>query len=215
LRIPPRRRCETTAAAKRALARGSTNVRAPVTGLWYDSWDNERTEQAKRWACAALAARARFKKENPAWPDLPVSEAALDRLQADLAQQCPRDPRKLLLLEFALSQRDHLWDPQHPRFRAYACSVMAHKRAPDTIREDDELKKEFPPQPLIELFERLGPPGIILLQWRSPLMIAQDQALERFHEGLAQRPAETRELLAEYRREIARVRQHWRSHGAA
>jgi hypothetical protein len=50
---------------------------------------------------------------------------------------------------------------------------MAHKSAPDTIRGDDELKKEFPPQPLVEL---LGPGMINPLHWRSPAMIARDKA---------------------------------------
>jgi hypothetical protein len=89
---------------------------------------------------------------------------------------------------------------------------MAHKSVPDIIREDDELRAEFPPQPLVELF---GPGRINPLHWLSSEMIARDEALERFHQRRASRPAEKRELLAEYRREIARLRQHWRPHGAA
>jgi hypothetical protein len=69
--------------AKRALARGCTLVRAPIIGIFYDSWDEQRTERAKRLACNALAARERFKKDHPSWPDLPVSCDELDKVRAD------------------------------------------------------------------------------------------------------------------------------------
>jgi hypothetical protein len=64
---------------------------------------------------------------------------------------------------------------------------MADKRAPDNIRKDDELKKEFPPAPLVELFHATEgtPIGSVFLHWRSPKMIAREKAWDAFHSALA------------------------------
>jgi hypothetical protein len=183
--------------AKRALARGCTNVRAPIIGLFYDSWSDEQTERAKRLACAALAACARFERDNPTWPALPVHCNELDTL--------PDAPsaRTLLLHGFAVSQHHHEYSPRHPGFRDYGCSAMAHQHPPDEIRPDPSLRIEFPPQPFIELFERPGPRGGIQeLLWRSPEMRARGEALERFHRRLESDPAAAR---AQYRRELASI----------
>jgi hypothetical protein len=157
-------------AEKRAALRGTTITRAPVLEFMFDSWDDRRSDRVRRLACNALAACER--KDRPSWaPDLPVSCDELDSLPDDLTL------RTLLVHEFALSQRHHNWDPQHPCFRDYARSAMAHTYAPDKIlRPDPELRREFPPEPLIELFTQLAPRGVTLLLWRSPQMIARDKA---------------------------------------
>src|SRR5262245_12417163 len=136
-------------AAMQALARCDTEVRAPIIGIIYDSWSEKDTEKTKRWACNALAARAQLKKDHPSWPDLPVRAGELRHLQWNLSQE---DARLHLLLMYALSHAYHHWDPQHPSFRDFARSVMADERTPDTIRKNEELKKEFPAAPLVKLF---------------------------------------------------------------
>jgi hypothetical protein len=180
--------------AKRELAPGRTNVRAPITGFFYDSWSDEQTERAKHLACAALAACARFKKDFPNWPELPVHRDVLDQLPDALSA------RMWLLHEFACSQRYYEWNPRHPTLPPYACSVMAFKYAPDKIREDDDLKREFPPQKLIEL---TGPGRMGALYWLFPEMIARDEALERFHRRLESPDVDPAVARAAYRRELA------------
>jgi hypothetical protein len=186
--------------AKRALARGCTNVRAPIIGLFYDSWSDEQTERVKRLACAALVASARFERDNPTWPALPVHCNELDTLPDALSA------RTLLLHGFAVSLRHHEYTSRHPGFRDYGCSAMAHQHPPDEIRPDPSLRVEFPPLHLIELFERPGPRGgAIELLWRSPEMIARDEACRRFRERLEAPGADRRRVVVEYQREIALI----------
>lgn len=169
--------------AKGDLARGRTKVRAPITGLLYDSWFDEEAERAQRMACAALVACAQFKKDFPTWPDLPVSCAALDQLSYDLQQRDAGDMQMLLM--FGLSQRYHCWDHRHPGFRDFGRSVLASADASDTIRKNEELKKQFPPAPVVELFRRTEGtfPGLrYFLHWLNPEKAAHNKAWEAFHE---------------------------------
>src|SRR5262249_14900787 len=129
------------------------------------------TEKTKRWACNALAARAQLKKDHPSWPDLPVRAGELRHLQWNLSQE---DARLHLLLMYALSHAYHHWDPQHPSFRDFARSVMADERTPDTIRKNEELKKEFPAAPLVKLFRASD--DTRFLHWCSPKIIANFKA---------------------------------------
>jgi len=165
--------------AKPELARGKTNVVAPVTGDIYDSWYSERCEEAKRKACAALAARARFKKDHPTWPELPVSEDELRQLQRGLSQRGwwrTEAAPQIIFLMFALSLRYHLWPAEHPGFRDFARSVLADERTKHTIRNNDELKKEFPPAPIVELFRATDSPSSLdFLHWFSPKRVTGEK----------------------------------------
>jgi len=162
--------------AKRELARGRTNVRAPVTGLWYDSWSDEDTERAQRLACKAFGAQKWFAAHASPWAcPLPVHCDELDyELEAPSA-------RMLLRHKFARSLRHHEWDLRHPTLPDWACTVMAYEYAPDSIRRDADLKKEFRPQKLVELW---GPGKTDPLHWMSPEEIARDKAREAFYEKL-------------------------------
>jgi hypothetical protein len=157
--------------ALRALARGDTKVRAPVTGFWYDSWDEQSTERAKRLACNALGAQAWHAKHAPPWAvPLPVS---LPELEKELDRS---NPRERLRHEFGLSLRSHDWDfTRHPAFPPWACTVMGGEFTPEFIKSDRGLRAEFLPQPLVKLS------GFC---WLSPEMIARAKALEAFHEKL-------------------------------
>jgi hypothetical protein len=146
--------------AKPALARGCTDVRAPITGLKYDPWFGHEVEQAKRWARAALAAAARFRQENPTWPPLPLRDDEVGRL--------PKTPpaRTILLHGYAISQKYHRWPLQHPCFRDYARSALADRySSPDRVRFDPTLRQEFPPAPSITLFPWNGREGAMFLVW--------------------------------------------------
>jgi len=172
--------------AKPELARGNTRVRAPITGYWYDSWSDEEAQKAQHLACAALVACARFKKDFPTWPDLPVSQNELDRLFYNLQQRGwgRTDAGDMqVFLMFGRSQCHHDWDLRHPNYGDFVCSVLANADAPDTIRENEALKKQFAPAPIVELFcmSRGSPPAFDFLHWNSPEMIARDRGRKAFH----------------------------------
>ena len=158
--------------AKQELARGRTHVRAPITGFFYDSWSDEQAERAQRLACAALAACEWHRRCAPIWAlPLPVHCDELDHILNS------PPPRQLLLQKFACSMRHYDWDLRHPPLPNWARTVMAYKDAPDKIREDDDLRAEFPPRKLCEL---LGPGTTDPLHWLSPEMQARNEAFSEF-----------------------------------
>jgi hypothetical protein len=59
----------------------------------------------------------------------------------------------------------------HPSFYDYACGVMASEFAPEAIKNDETLKKRFPPRDLAGLG-----PG---LQWEPPKAHAKTMELHR------------------------------------
>jgi len=160
------------------LARGRTNVRAPITGLWYDSWSDEQTELAQRLACAALGAQKWFAAHASEWAlPLPVSVEELGSLDCGGTRQ--PTPRMQLRYEFAASLRHHEWDfLRHPEWRPYAYTVMAYEHASEFIRHDRELCEEFSPQKFVELW---GPGTTNPLHWCSPEKAARDKAFWEFH----------------------------------
>jgi hypothetical protein len=60
---------------------------------------------------------------------------------------------------------------QHPSFHDYACGLMASDFTPYFIKEDEELRKRFPPRPL----NGLGP----ALDWEPPVQHAQTMSSYR------------------------------------
>jgi hypothetical protein len=62
-------------------------------------------------------------------------------------------------------------------FGDFARSVLADERTKDTIRKNDDLKKEFPPAPLVTLFRVTdgAPPSLDFLYWFSPKRIANEK----------------------------------------
>jgi hypothetical protein len=99
--------------------------------------------------CAALVARERFKQEWPDWPDLPLNWEHCVKMQHN---EC----RRVALMAhygFSLASADYDYDG-HPRFDTYARGLMAYEHCPIEIRNDPELKAEFPPQELAGICDR-------------------------------------------------------------
>jgi hypothetical protein len=144
---------------------GCPAYHAPLIEYCYLASDEKRIQEFKRLVRNALAASEWFRQHAPSWAlPLPVSCAELDYIHPGLS------PRLQLRQEFGRSLRHHEWDyTAHPKFYPYACSVMACEYAESINRYDRELRKEFPPQKLVEL---VGP-----LLWRSPEAIARDKAV--------------------------------------
>jgi hypothetical protein len=101
----------------------------------------------KRMMIAALSARWLFEKQKPDWaPQLPLCSDDIDKLLRN-----EDDPRLNLVGYFASSWACMNWDKRHPQFFVYASGVMACPHAPEHIRTDRRLRREFPPTLLTEL----------------------------------------------------------------
>jgi hypothetical protein len=97
-----------------------------------------------------LQARAHFAATGPAWAQpLPVGDEISPLLRATSGPMC-------LLGHYACSLMMMSYDYLgHPQPFDYFCGVMAHPRAPDHIRDDPELRCEFPAKGLPGLCGRL------------------------------------------------------------
>jgi hypothetical protein len=116
--------------------------------------------------CAALCAREKFRQSAPDWaPDLPLRQKDCDELENS-------DSTRLNLVGlFGSSLRFAYWDQTHPPFDVYASGALADPAAPDDIRNDLSLQREFPPRPLAGLCDGE-------LVWRSPEMLAQHRHMQ-------------------------------------
>ena len=100
---------------------------------------------------AALVARERFRLSAPSWaPALPLS-------YEDIAVMENADSPQLQTVGlYAGSLRWTYWDPAHPCFASYVSGVLAHPTAPDDLRNDLELQKQFPAKELPGLGAKLS-----------------------------------------------------------
>src|SRR5262245_60955154 len=133
----------------------------PVTGGVFLPWTNYSCLLLR--VCAALTARERFRQDALGWPVLPLHEREIEEMEES---DCPR--AKLVGL-FAFSLSSQLWNYDlHPRFDTYVSGLMAYKHAPDEIRNNRALQREFPARAL---------PGLCdgVLYWRNAQQIADDR----------------------------------------
>jgi hypothetical protein len=99
--------------------------------------------------CRAAVARASFRESAPHWaPELPVSSADCEKMIRSKSNKIA------LVGYFGRSWACANWGP-HPSFRDYCCGLMASPHCPEHIRNDPELRKEFPPRELPDLDENL------------------------------------------------------------
>ena len=92
----------------------------------------------------ALCARKWYEQQKPdGLPELPLTEHACRALRES------SDGRLILLGCFGYSLKFVRWRYQsHPSFYAYCRGVLASSLAPAALRNDSELRREFPPQRL-------------------------------------------------------------------
>jgi hypothetical protein len=135
---------------EKASDRHEENRTNPVTGgRWVNGVDPVKPQ--KQAAERALRARAWFAVENPGMPPLPLSYGEREDLKHGGL------PHLVAWFSESLNAREYDFS-NHVSFETYARGVMASPYAPDFIKEDQQLLKQYPPRPL----RGLGP-GLI---WR-------------------------------------------------
>jgi hypothetical protein len=149
---------------------GDLMAHDPTFGLYYMIDDERVVAILKERTRRALTARAMFRLTGPDWAQpLPLSYE--DR-QLMLFKN---GNRMELLWHFAESLANALWDRTHPAFQEFGQGVMASEHAPEHLRQDPELLREFPPQPLVGLSDDLG--------WYSEEMLAEEARLQELMWG--------------------------------
>jgi hypothetical protein len=186
------------AARRQAIANGRTIARVPRLG-WscYLPGGEELITAYKHSLSRALAADDWFEQRKPSWaPESSLSRAAHGKLD------CDDDIRFDFLncYEFSLSGVDYYY-LIHPQFHPYVCGVMASAHAPDYLRTNSELIKEFPPR-LLEGLDQV-------LRWNTFEMISQRrQVLMRHRDHWRSRGmADEEDDMQEIEREIAELSQ--------
>jgi hypothetical protein len=126
----------------------------PTTGVWYVP-GVDSVELQKEVARRALAAQRRFARIKPAdTSDLPIHRAERARMKTIGGESW-------IVAEYAASLELKGYDAdRHPNFTAYAAGIMASPLAPEFIRQNEELLRQFPPRALAGLG-----PGMV---WNSP-----------------------------------------------
>lgn len=127
-------------------------VENPVTGArWVKGVDAIKVQ--KEDASRALVARHRFAQEGPSHaPPLPTTRGERESLKTGgLSHLVAWYAESLMRMDYDMDA--------HPSFDEYVCGVMASPYAPDSVKQDRELKQSFPPKVL----DHLGP-GLV---WRA------------------------------------------------
>jgi len=135
----------------------------PVTGSsWLNGVDPIAPQKLK--ACRALFAREHFARFGPPdAPPLPVSQDERDSIKFG--------GLPYLVAVFARSWEGRDYDLEHPSFVKYACGVMASEHAPDYWKDNQDLRRRFPPRRL----KGLGP-GLV---WEPPAPHAETMTRRR------------------------------------
>jgi hypothetical protein len=125
----------------------------PMLISWVDC--QETPAKQRQFQRQALAAREWFKQHGP--PDAPVFPIGYaEREQLKMGGL----PHMVALYARSLAGRGYIYD-EHPSFDDYASGVMAsEEHAPDFIRNNEEMRRRFPPRSL----KWLGPG----LYWQPP-----------------------------------------------
>jgi hypothetical protein len=141
-----------------------TLAEAPVIGWRYLVDQPHLVIILMAQVCAALCARERFRVDAPGYPPLPLREEEIETLKDD------GNPRHQLVGFYGDSQAAGFWDLQHPFFAPFVSGLLAYRATPAKVRNDRELRREFPPRKLAGLCDGR-------LDWRSPERIAEDRQL--------------------------------------
>jgi hypothetical protein len=146
----------------------------PVVGGPY-ILDLEEPSQFIPMIIAALAARAKFHRDAPERPILPLRQEDCEEMMSD------DYPQIGVVGLFGSSWRYAQWSKRHPRFDRFCSGLMAYESTPDHIRNDSGLRREFPPRELAGLCDGW-------LVWRSKAAIDFDRQHRAWCEGTGPAP---------------------------
>ena len=116
--------------------------------------------------CGALVAAAKFRRDAPRWPELPLHENDIEEMVNDDCIRCS------VVGHFGSSLRYESWNPQHPGFSSFVGGLLSDRQAPAHIRNNPELLANFPPA-------RLKGMTAGSLIWRSPETLTQYRRMKR------------------------------------
>jgi hypothetical protein len=142
----------------------------PVTGGRF-VYGVDPIEPQKADARRALLARDRFAIVGPKdMQPLPISDEEIeDRKYAPGSKQ-PSLSYIVSCFAYSLRANDHDFN-SHPSLKAFARGIMASEHTPDFVKNDEALRKRYPPRPLAGL----GP----ALIWEPPAIHAETMACYR------------------------------------
>src|SRR5262245_14635615 len=126
----------------KAIATGEEFIRMPYTEELFSIRRESLFPLFKDTVCRALTGRASFRETAPPWaPDLPVSSAEWEKMIGSKSNGIA------LVGYFGRSWACANWGI-HPPFRDYACGLMACEHTPEHLRNDLQLRQEFPQREL-------------------------------------------------------------------
>jgi hypothetical protein len=139
----------------------------PVTGGRYVG-GLDPIEPQKRMARDALLAREWFAIVGPKdMQPLPISSEEIEDRKNAWDSKQPSHSFIASSFGDSLRANDHNFK-SHPCLEAFARGVMASEHAPDFVKKDEALRKQYPPRPLAGL----GP----ALVWEPPALHAETMA---------------------------------------
>jgi len=114
------------------------SLQVPVIGgiTFIAGWDPPCLRQR---VIRAIMTREKFRRAMPTWPELPLYDADCEAMRnAD-------NVRLNVLGYYRGSLHGEGWDHRHPRFVRFVGALLASERTPDEIRNDVDLRRQFPP----------------------------------------------------------------------
>jgi hypothetical protein len=142
----------------------------PITGGRYVS-GLDPIEPQKRMARDALLACEWFAIVGPKdMQPLPISDEEIEDLKYAWDSKHPARSFILSCFGDSLRANDHNFK-SHPSLEAFARGLMASEHTPDFVKNDEALRKQYPPRPLAGL----GP----ALIWEPPAIHAETMASYR------------------------------------
>ena len=143
---------------------GPGRIEEPTIGMFHLVGDEIAAAALAELSRRASAARKWFAIDGPWWAQpLPTTGRQVTQLawigeliEAGTLPQDYFNGRMLLFSNFAVSQCCSKWVPTHPSFDRFARAKMADCNTPRWLRDNLQLRREYPPQRLVTLM-----PGIM------------------------------------------------------
>jgi hypothetical protein len=156
-------------------------IEESTTGMFHQVGDEIAAAALAELSRRALAAKAKFAIVGPWWAQpLPTTLQKVDALarvgeliESGILAPDYHNGRMELLGNFIASWCASKWNLEHPSFDRFAKGKMADRLTPRRLRNDPDLKREYPPQRLPELM----PLNMIMALNTSEALVARKARL--------------------------------------